>query len=228
MSDETEAECIVRLNRESGHADDCLGTPGYKGICNCGKDERDRRQAHGIQNAQAYKPFSDKELSDLRQAVDEIGVAIDKRTIERLFATINSRTDECNKLRAYNDELQVEVGEELRKRLALEGPLKQGEVDEALRHARDLIAMIGERDALEAELKNRRQCSTCFGTPHASGLPCICGGTNNADEEIKGLRLAAMRAQDELANVKRYCGELEHDAKLLTVPTGTLRQRTHD
>jgi len=48
----------------------------------------------------------------------------------------------------------------------------------------------------EAEIISLRMCSTCCGTPHASGLPCICGGTNSREEEVKGLRLAAMKAED--------------------------------
>lgn len=71
---------------------------------------------------------------------------------------------------------------------------------------RDLRCLLESYEDLRRELANRRQCSTCFGTPHASGLPCICGGTNSADEENKGLRLAAMRAQDAVAHLT---GELE-------------------
>lgn len=50
-----------------------------------------------------------------------------------------------------------------------------------------------EAERLTAENASLRQCSTCCGTPHASGLPCICGGTNSREEEVKGLRLAAMK-----------------------------------
>jgi len=50
---------------------------------------------------------------------------------------------------------------------------------------------------MEQELANRHQCSTCCGTPHASGLPCICGGTNSSEEELRGLRLAAIKGVPE-------------------------------
>jgi len=47
--------------------------------------------------------------------------------------------------------------------------------------------------SLAAEIARLRLCSTCCGTPHASGLTCICGGTGRAEDEVRGLRLAALR-----------------------------------
>ena len=57
-------------------------------------------------------------------------------------------------------------------------------------------AYVDRVQRLEGIIARERMCSTCCGTPHASGLPCICGGTNSREEEVKGLRLAAMKAED--------------------------------
>lgn len=54
---------------------------------------------------------------------------------------------------------------------------------------------------LRAELEALRQCSTCCGTPHASGLPCICGGTNRAEDEVKNLRLESMVLRDAVVRM---------------------------
>lgn len=62
-------------------------------------------------------------------------------------------------------------------------------------------------EELERELASLRQCSTCCGTPHASGLPCICGGTNRAEDEVKNLRLESMWLRDA---VVRMGEELKH------------------
>lgn len=57
------------------------------------------------------------------------------------------------------------------------------------------------RDKALAELASLRQCSTCCGTPHASGLPCICGGTNKAEDEVKNLRLESMVLRDAVVRI---------------------------
>ena len=62
-----------------------------------------------------------------------------------------------------------------------------------------------ERDRALAEIASLRMCSTCCGTPHASGLPCICGGTNSREEEVKGLRLESTVLRDA---VVRMGGEI--------------------
>jgi hypothetical protein len=54
---------------------------------------------------------------------------------------------------------------------------------------------------LEGILARERQCSTCCGTPHASGLPCICGGTNRAEDEVKNLRLESMVLRDAVTRM---------------------------
>lgn len=54
---------------------------------------------------------------------------------------------------------------------------------------------------LQAEVASLRQCSTCCGTPHASGLPCICGGTNSREDEVKNLRLESMFLLDAVTRM---------------------------
>jgi hypothetical protein len=50
-------------------------------------------------------------------------------------------------------------------------------------------------DRLTSELEQVRslaKCWTCGGVPPASGLPCVCGGTNSHTEEVDGLRAIAL------------------------------------
>ena len=47
-----------------------------------------------------------------------------------------------------------------------------------------LRALQGAKQMLAAA----RSCSTCGGVPPASGLPCVCGGTNSREAEVNGLR----------------------------------------
>lgn len=43
---------------------------------------------------------------------------------------------------------------------------------------------------LQAAFQIEQQCSTCYGTEHASKVPCVCGGANTHTAEIHGLRNA--------------------------------------
>lgn len=86
-------------------------------------------------------------------------------------------------------------------------PLEEIEVEA------QVIEMVGHRalavlDALAAReqevdmLRADAACSTCGGAPHASGLLCICGGTNKAWREAQGLR-------EELVKRKMAMGEYD-------------------
>jgi hypothetical protein len=46
----------------------------------------------------------------------------------------------------------------------------------------------------------------CGGSPPASGLPCICGGTNSGAEEKDGLRRLAVRLQYALGEIASLAG----------------------
>ena len=80
-----ERENIRRLNIESGHAPDCQGTPGYKGICNCGKDNGGTVQ-HAVRRARQLGRAEVFMIVDevLRKADDEIrrrAAALDAPTV---------------------------------------------------------------------------------------------------------------------------------------------------
>jgi hypothetical protein len=45
-------------------------------------------------------------------------------------------------------------------------------------------------------------CLTCGGTPHVSGLPCICGGLGTRDAETDGLRRYAFELERAIGTVR--------------------------
>jgi hypothetical protein len=51
-----------------------------------------------------------------------------------------------------------------------------------------LAVAIEQLQSQLAKAEDDAKCSTCGGQPHASGLPCICGGSNKAWREAQGLR----------------------------------------
>ena len=120
-----------------------------------------------------------------------------KREAERLQAEVAERTADLALVTLQRQELTAEVK---RWRGSSGGPRA---IERAEKAEAELATSEHERVAaeqrvceLEHDLAVSRMCSTCCGTPHASGLPCICGGTNSREEEVKGLRLAAMKAED--------------------------------
>lgn len=60
-------------------------------------------------------------------------------------------------------------------------------------------ALTARAEAAERQLRMARMCGTCGGTPHPSGLVCVCGGSGSAVEETHGLRVAAHNAERDLA-----------------------------
>jgi len=64
--------------------------------------------------------------------------------------------------------------------------------------ARDVERLLATIAAKDREIAELRQCSTCYGQPHASGVTCICGGTNRGVEEIAGLRYAVHELESKL------------------------------
>lgn len=170
----------------------------------CGHDRDFKNERDGSQVCWCEKePVLDKSTSL---------VTFWKQETERLQAVLNKLCRCCDlpgkdpaaELSTYIQKLQAEIAGFRRyvepSALTLIKHL-ENERDEALAHAKvadtRAVALMKSTDEMHAELSNRRQCSTCCGQPHASGLPCICGGTNNADEELKGLRLAAMKQNDQ-------------------------------
>jgi hypothetical protein len=45
-------------------------------------------------------------------------------------------------------------------------------------------------------------CSTCGGTPHPSGLPCICNDIGTRDAEVNGLRRYAFALERAIGTVR--------------------------
>ena len=87
--------------------------------------------------------------------------------------------------------------------------------DDLLRRETETLA--GRLAEAERELANERRCSTCFGTPHASGVTCVCGGTGSREVETRALRLAAMQANDKLDTAERERDEAQRDAVAETI-----------
>jgi hypothetical protein len=64
-------------------------------------------------------------------------------------------------------------------------------------------------------------CSTCGGTPHPSGLLCVCGGKNTCIEEISGLRIALFNERE--ANAKARAEGIEAAANSLAAVRDSYR-----
>lgn len=54
-------------------------------------------------------------------------------------------------------------------------------------------------------------CSTCDGTPHASGLVCVCGGTNSSLAERDGLRRECHDLEQKVALLEKEIEEAIND-----------------
>jgi uncharacterized coiled-coil DUF342 family protein len=79
---------------------------------------------------------------------------------------------------------------------------------------RELLALCDAADELREareKIAELRSCRTCGGEPGAQN--CVCGGTNNVDREITGLRLVLLERDKEVtslsAEVERLKGEVE-------------------
>lgn len=51
---------------------------------------------------------------------------------------------------------------------------------------------------LEQQLGAWKTCNTCGGSPHASGVMCICGGTGSSSAELDGLRRRCLELEQKL------------------------------
>ncbi len=59
-------------------------------------------------------------------------------------------------------------------------------------------------------------CDCCAGTgKHASGLPCICGGTGNGSDEKAGLRKEIQCLKEELETCRRERDEAQEQLSTL-------------
>lgn len=67
-------------------------------------------------------------------------------------------------------------------------------------------AMITRALAAEDALR----CTTCGGEPPASGVPCICGGTNDIRDEVQGLHETVT---EMLATIARYDSIMQDDTQ---------------
>jgi len=68
--------------------------------------------------------------------------------------------------------------------------------------AKDVAALQSRLAEVEERTASLEKCSTCGGTPHPSGLTCICGGTGLSRDEVHGLRLKCFELSKELAEVE--------------------------
>jgi hypothetical protein len=66
--------------------------------------------------------------------------------------------------------------------------LSSGDNEELLEVVNAVPALLDRLERAEAGLA----CTTCGGSPPASGRPCVCGGANTAYAEIDGLRRECM------------------------------------
>ena len=94
---------------------------------------------------------------------------------------------------------------------------------------------VDARDQIAAALDRAAQqdaCSTCGGSPPESGLPCVCGGVNTRDAEVHGLRLAAIRAEERVAQQDARIAELERERdearEMLVLSASMLDRSRHD
>ena len=119
------------------------------------------------------------------------------------------------------DALHRDVLERLRPLIG--GTVLGDDVSRAFAAARSEIATLrAQLSEREAEVARRRQCSTCYGVKHSSGLPCVCGGTNRADDEVAGLRSMVFdterqlsASQKELAEARRNATSMAFDLRAL-------------
>lgn len=93
----------------------------------------------------------------------------------------------------------------------------------AFTRSEEITALRERVDTLErqnAQLSNMTKCGTCGGQPHASGLPCICGGSNTVYGETLGLRqrLAAQEQENKglVARVLKYEDDVDEMGQEIT------------
>lgn len=77
----------------------------------------------------------------------------------------------------------------------------------------DLESLQAEMDALKQRLEAAEKCSTCYGTLHASGKVCVCGGTNRREDEVRGLRVAVLESEQRLEVAERERSEAKRELR---------------
>jgi len=77
------------------------------------------------------------------------------------------------------------------------------EAIEAVEEARMRAMARAVHARVEEERRILLACRTCSGVPHASGIVCICGGSNQVDRELDGLRARLVAAEEDVEAFER-------------------------
>jgi hypothetical protein len=97
-----------------------------------------------------------------------------------------------------NDKQPTEILAEIKEAYPLSQAARHSEVCHKHHYICAMAFLIAEVEKLHA----LDLCSVCGNAPLASGKGCVCAGTGTADGERHGLRIEAIRAQQEADNLQ--------------------------